>query len=410
MTAFIIEHQCPRCGGPAELQESDRLFRCGFCRAGSYLSVPDFFRYVLPHKAPSGKELIYFPYWRFKGMLFFCVPGQIKNNFVDVSQQAIASPHFPFSLGFRSQTQKLRLADGERQGLFLEPRAAKADLLERLNANLSVKLPKPILLNAQIGETYSLLYAPFYLESRLMDAVLNEPTESGTAEQIEPLLSQAHDPTWPITFIPTLCPQCGWDLEGERDALALTCPNCASVWMAKGRRLERLQVVHQPDWRPGTVFLPFWRIEADIGGLTLDSYADLVRLANLPRVVQPGWEALPFYFWTPAFKAQPQRFLSIAAQVTTSQPREEIVSGLPQGTAAHGINMPLQEALESLGLILAFSVKPRPRMEAVIANLRITLRHSLLVYLPFQEGPHELIHAGMNLAISKNLLSHAKNL
>jgi hypothetical protein len=46
----------------------------------------------------------------------------------------------------------------------------------------------------------------------------------------------------------------------------------------------------------------------------------------------------------------------------------------------------------------------------MITNLRTTLRHSLLVYLPFQEGPHELIHAGMNLAISKNLLSHAKNL
>jgi hypothetical protein len=117
----------------------------------------------------------------------------------------------------------------------------------------------------------------------------------------------------------------------------------------------------------------------------------------------------PFYFWTPAFKAHPQRFLSIASQVTTCQPGEETVTGLPE-RRAHGINMPLQEALESLGLILAFSVKPRPRMEAVITNLRVALRQALLVYLPFQEGPHELIHAGMKLAISKNLLSHAKNL
>jgi hypothetical protein len=129
LTTFIIEHQCPRCGGPAELEESDRLFRCGFCRAGSYLSVPDYFRYILPHSAPSGKNLIYFPYWRFKGMLFFCVPGQIKNNFVDVSQQAMASAHFPFSLGFRSQTQKLRLADGSAHGLYIAPRTAKSDWL-----------------------------------------------------------------------------------------------------------------------------------------------------------------------------------------------------------------------------------------------------------------------------------------
>jgi predicted RNA-binding Zn-ribbon protein involved in translation (DUF1610 family) len=409
LTAYIVEHQCPRCGGPAELEESDRLFRCTFCKAGSYLSVPDFFRYVLPHKAPAGKELIYFPYWRFKGMLFFCVPGQIKNNFVDVSQQAVASPYFPFSLGFRSQTQKLRVADGNCPGIYLKPRAAKAELLERLNENFSTKLPKPLLLSAQIGEAYSMLYAPFYLESRLMDAMLNEPTVSGTAEQIEPLLNQTLAPDWPITFIPTLCPLCGWDLEGERDTLGLTCPNCTAVWMAKGQQLERLPVEHQPALRTDMVFLPFWRIEADIEGLTLKSYADLVRVANLPRVVQPGWEGLPFYFWTPAFKAQPQRFLSIAAHVTTSQPRIESVAGLPQG-AVQGINMPLQEALESIGLILAFSVKPRPRMEAIITNLRVTLRRSFLVYLPFEEGPHEVIHPGMNLAISKNLLSHAKNL
>lgn len=409
MTAFIIEHQCPRCGAPAELEETDRLFRCTFCRAGSYLSVPDFFRYALPHKAPTGKELIYFPYWRFKGMLFFCVPGQMKSNFVDVSQQAIASAHFPFSLGFRSQTQKLRYAAGAGEGIFLKPHTTKSDLLDRLNERFSANLPKPILLHSQIGETISLLYAPFYLESRLMDAILNKPTASGTAEQITPFLSQTQDPDWPIAFIATLCPQCGWDLSGERDTLALHCPNCAAVWVPKDKQLQRLQTVHIPDRRENTVYLPFWRIQADVDALPLKSYADLIRAANLPKVPRPEWEELPFYFWAPAFKARPQNFLTFATHVTASQPREEVVAGQPQG-AVRGINMPLQEAVESLALILAVCLKPRQRMETTLPRLRITARHSLLVYLPFQEGPHELIHAGMNLAISKNLLLHAKNL
>jgi predicted RNA-binding Zn-ribbon protein involved in translation (DUF1610 family) len=407
LTAFIIEHQCPRCGAPAELEETDRLFRCTFCRAGSYLSVPDFFRYTLPHRAPAGKQLIYFPYWRFKGMLFFCVPGQMKNSFVDISQQAIASAHFPFSLGFRSQTQKLRYAAGE--GIFVKPHTTKSDLLDRLNERFSANLPKPILLQSQIGETISLLYAPFYLESRLMDAILNEPTASGTAEQIAPLLSQGQDPDWPIAFIATLCPQCGWDLSGERDSLALHCPNCAAVWVAKDKQLYRLETMHIPDRRETTVYLPFWRIQADVDSLALKSYADLIRAANLPKVPRPEWEELPFYFWAPAFKAPPQNFLTFATHVTVSQPREEVVAGQPQG-AARGINMPLQEAVESLALILAVCLKPRQHMETKIPRLRITERHALLVYLPFQEGPHELIHTGMNLAISKNLLSHAKNL
>ena len=59
MTSFIIEHQCPQCGAPAELEETDRLFQCGYCRVKSYLTIPDYFRYTLPHHAPAGKELIY---------------------------------------------------------------------------------------------------------------------------------------------------------------------------------------------------------------------------------------------------------------------------------------------------------------------------------------------------------------
>ena len=110
MTSFIIEHQCPQCGAPAELEETDRLFECGYCRVKSYLTVPDYFRYTLPHHAPAGKELIYFPYWRFKGMLFSCLKKNIDMRFLDVSHQALGSVHFPVNIGFRGQTQKLRFA------------------------------------------------------------------------------------------------------------------------------------------------------------------------------------------------------------------------------------------------------------------------------------------------------------
>ncbi|MCK7515939.1 MAG: hypothetical protein MZV70_76205 [Desulfobacterales bacterium] len=67
MPSFQIEHQCPQCGAPANLEETDRLFACPFCRVKSFLLTRDYFRYVLPAKNPAGKELVYFPYWRFKG-------------------------------------------------------------------------------------------------------------------------------------------------------------------------------------------------------------------------------------------------------------------------------------------------------------------------------------------------------
>ncbi|MGD9137268.1 MAG: hypothetical protein PVH42_10930, partial [Desulfobacterales bacterium] len=33
----LIEYQCPQCGAPATIEETDRLFTCQFCRVNSYL-------------------------------------------------------------------------------------------------------------------------------------------------------------------------------------------------------------------------------------------------------------------------------------------------------------------------------------------------------------------------------------
>jgi hypothetical protein len=409
LTSFVIEHQCPQCGAPAELEETERLFQCGFCRVRSFLSAPDVFRYVLPHQA-RGKELIYFPYWRFKGMLFSCVPGATRNRFIDVSQQAISNIHFPFSLGFRTQTQKLRFATAGSQGVFLTPHTTRTDLLRNIDEQFSAQLPKPLLHQAHIGETISMLYAPYYLEGKLMDGILNSVVNNAPAAAIEPLLEQRQAATqWPIHFLSTLCPHCGWDLTGEKAALALGCSNCRSVWQADGGKLARIDAAHVPDVRQAAIYLPFWRIQANVSGLELNSYADLIRVANMPKIPRPGCDALPFYFWSPAFKVRPHNFLNFAAHLTTAQLQEAPEPGLPSG-ATLSVTLPLQEAIESLTLILMFFARPRRLIEMLLPEIRITARHCQLIYLPFQEGPHELIHPVMNLAINKNLLSHAKNL
>lgn len=409
MTNFIIEHQCPQCGAPAEIEETDRLFRCGFCRTASYLSAPDVFRYILPDNAPKSKETIYFPYWRFKGMLFSCVPGDIKNRFIDLSQQAVASAHFPFSLGFRGQTQKLRFATSDSEGIFIKPELSKSDLLEALNERFCANLPKPILHQAQIGETISLLYAPFYLEEKVMDGVLNEPLSVGSVEETARLMQDAQEPTWPLNFLATLCPHCGWDLTGERDALTLSCNNCQSTWWPKRGKFEKLPTVFESSASPNAIYLPFWRIKAEVSGLTLQSYADLIRAANLPKVPQPGDEDRSFAFWCPAFKVHPKRFLAIAGHLTGSQIQHELQTGQPPGKAHH-VNLPLQEAVESLKLILTEFVKPRKRMDDMLASVQVKANRFLLVYLPFEEGHHELIRSDLRLAIGKNTLAHAKNL
>ncbi len=409
VTNFIIEHQCPQCGAPAELEETDRLFRCGFCRVSSYLTVPGFFRYCMPHNAPAIKKLIYYPYWRFKGMLFSCLKKSIENRFLDVSHQALRSVHFPPNIGFRGQTQKLRFASSQEDNTFLKPNIAIDEVLSGWRGQYSAKLPKPILHQDFIGETWSLIYAPFYLDKMVMDAILNQPVPGGDTDQIEESLLQADTSQWPITFLATLCPQCGWDLSGDRDSLALNCDNCHTVWWEKKGKLEQLEAAHVPvdgqDW----VYLPFWRIQADVSHLQLETYADLIKVANLPKVVQPGWDQSPFYFWNPAFKVRPQTYLTIAGNVTLNQPMDRLAPNRPKGRV-HGVNLPLKEAMESLKLNLAGFLRPVERRPDLIPRIEIQPRRFLLIYIPFQETPHELVQPKLNLAVSKSVLAHARNL
>ena len=107
---FLIEYQCPQCGAPAILTETDRLFTCEFCRVRSYLLPGDYFRYTLPTKVPAGKDIIYFPHWRFKGLLFSCVRRGVQEKLMNITYQAIESQCFPLSLGFRDQVLKMQFA------------------------------------------------------------------------------------------------------------------------------------------------------------------------------------------------------------------------------------------------------------------------------------------------------------
>jgi predicted RNA-binding Zn-ribbon protein involved in translation (DUF1610 family) len=407
MTTFIIEHQCPQCGAPAELEETDRLFQCPYCRVVSYLTTPDFFRYTLPHKAPTGKEIFYLPYWRLKGMLFSCTPKGIENRFLDVSSQALHSAHFPRNIGFRGQTQKLRFATFEREGIFIKPDISFRSVVGIWSKQYSANLPKPIVHQDYIGETRSLIYAPFYMGRQVIDAILNRPVTGTLVQEIPDGSLQADTQRWPITFLATLCPQCGWDLSGGKDALALDCANCKTVWRAHNGRLEQLKAAHASDGSKKSVYLPFWRIKAHMGNLKLATYADLIKVANLPKVVQPGWDEIPFSFWCPAFKLPPQRFLGISTKLTLSLPMHRLADG-PPAARLQSVNLPLQEALESLKLILADFMRPKDRMVEQLPSIAIKPRSALLIYLPFEDTPLELVHADLRLAVSKNLLLHSK--
>jgi predicted RNA-binding Zn-ribbon protein involved in translation (DUF1610 family) len=406
---FLIEHQCPQCGAPAILEETDRLFACQYCRVNSYLMADDFFRYLLPHSPGQNKNIVYFPYWRFKGMLFFCGPSGIQNRFVDVSHQAIDAPIFPISVGVRSQAMKLRFATADMDARFLKPRQSFDKFLNTFPERFGKSLPKPILHQSNIGETLSLIYSPFYLTDKLHDAILDKPVSVKLPEDFDIDDFSGDRPQWNIRFVSTLCPNCGWNLEGERDALVLVCKNCHSTWYPAGKKLKHLKFAQFPGKKDSTIYLPFWCIKADISGINLDSYADLIAVANLPKVVQSGWNDIPFRFWIPAFKVRPKIFLHLATHTTLSQPHEKLISELPD-SRIYPITLPIEEAVESLKLTLADFMKPRRTIMERLREIQIDAKNFTLIFMPFNEGHHEFIQADFHLTINKTVLKLSKNL
>ena len=406
---LLIEHQCPQCGAPAILEETDRLFACQFCRVNSYLMTDDFFRYLLPHSPNENKNIVYFPYWRFKGMLFFCGPSGILNRFVDVSHQAIDATNFPTSVGVRSQAMKLRFATADTDGRFLKPQQSFDKFLNTFQERFGKSLPKPILHQSNIGETLSLIYSPFYLTDRLYDAILCKPVSTKLPDDFNIDDFSEDHPHGHIQFVSTLCPNCGWNLEGERDAWVLGCKNCNSTWYPVGKKLKQLKFAHIPGKKDETIYLPFWRIKADITGINLESYADLIAVANLPRVAQSGWKDIPFRFWSPAFKVRPKVFLHLASQTTLSQPGEKLFSELP-AARIYPTTLPIKEAVESLKITLADFMKPRRTLVERLRDIRIDPKSVTLVFMPFKEGHHEFIQPDFHLTINKNVLALSKNL
>ena len=375
----------------------------------SYLVPNGYFQYALPSKAPTNQPLIYLPFWRFKGMFFSCGPTGVEHKFMDLSYQAIEAPVFPISIGFRGQALKLKFVTSDLSGRFLSPVVPLQKVMEKFTNRFTDRMPKPILHSAHIGESLSLVYSPYYLNGLPYDAVLNEPLSSPLPDDFDIDALRGGNPEKSIHFLPTLCPHCGWDLSGDRDSLVLLCKNCNSAWTEANQRFKKIRIGHIPDGHGNVMYMPFWRIKADVSGIELSSYADLVRVANLPKVVQDEWEKIGFRFWAPAFKVRPNTFLRLLKDMTLAQSKEPLDTALPEGRA-YSVNLPIQEALETIKINLATFIRPKQRMQKHLEAIQVKPASFILVYVPFLEKHHDFTHTSAHVSINKNQLRLSKNL
>jgi hypothetical protein len=407
---FTVEQECPQCGAPIELDEMDHLLQCPYCDVKSYLFTPNYFRYVLPEKSPE-RDIIYAPYLRFRGSVYFCKGYTIGHRIVDITHTGLKLNKIPVSLGLRPQALKMKFVSPDIKGSFLKFSLKAADILAKAGKLSSGTGGAKILHKAFIGETMSLIYLPMYLEGdRLFDGILNRPIANLTRGGQDNLQAAiVKNPRWQIKFIPTLCPQCGWNLEGERDSVVLTCNNCHTAWEAQKGKFDPLELSTVPGLSEKSVYLPFWKIYARTEGVTIDTFSDFIRLTNQPRVVNNEMEKNEMSYWCPAFKIRPKLFLNLSRQFTISQRSFQEEETIPEKNI-HPVTLPLSEAFQALKIILASSSINKKNVFPYLPGINFKIKYSKLVFLPFTETGHDMIQQDMRISVNKRSLEFGSKL
>jgi len=404
---LTVEQECPQCGAPIGLEETDHLIQCPYCSVKSFLFAPDYFRLVLPHKAPD-KDIIYAPYLRFKGNTYACQGQAVGHRIIDITHLGAPVKGLPISLGLRPQAMKMRFATPDTAGSFLRCSLKMADVLSKVGKHTSGT--GQLFHRAYIGDTVSLIYLPLFVQKEtVFDAIINQPIVKLTGAE-DMFGSTAEKPLrWKLTFMSTLCPQCGWNLEGDRDSVVLTCNNCNTAWGASEGKFVRVDLGVVPGQGDKTVYLPFWKITARAEGIEINSFADFIRVTNQPKVVQEDWENQDMSYWCPAFKIRPRIFLRLLSQLTVSQKDFETDETIPR-QGLYPVTMPQSEAAQSMKLALANSAMTKRDTFPMLPQVRFAIKDSILLYLPFTDKGHDMVQEQMGVSINKKSLEYGRHL
>lgn len=406
-----IEHQCPQCGAPITLQEVDNLVICSFCRTRLSLLSGQYTGYCLPIAPSDSADILYIPYWRLKGMVFYSTVTETLTKLIDTNNIAIHLAGMPFSLGVRPQVMKLRFITSQTQGILFKPQVAVADLYQTLEErNNNIKMHQQVLHRSIIAETVRIIFAPIIVRhGKVFDGVLNRFLDSVTETTFDELEQFDHTDALHVTFIPCLCPDCGNDLEGRKESHVLLCRNCNSAWRLTVSGLRKIECHMVAGNRIQEEYLPFWKIDVQVDGIELNSRADLMRVTNAPQRIKSEWEETKVYFWVPAFKISPRHFLRLAQGMTMVQPETAEQPEIPAGSF-HPVTLPAEEAAEIIMALLAESALPKKDFFAKRSVISIQVQSVVLVYVPFQSCSNEFINSLMKMGINKNTLRFGSHL
>ncbi len=406
---FTVEQECPQCGAPIDLEETDHLIICPYCNIKNYLFAEDYFRFVLPHKAPN-RDILYAPYMRFKGEAFLCEGAAIDHSIVDLTYQGSSFKQLPISLGIRPQAMKMRFVTPDVHGFFLPCSLKPLDVLASVGKRTAARDTDMLFHRTYIGEAFSLIFLPLCVQGDMVfDAVINKPIAQLPDDTVFPPPGGKERLSWQITFMATICPHCGGDLAGERDSVVLNCGNCDTAWEAVDGRLIQVDCRVVPSKEKDLRYLPFWKLRVRDEGLGINTYADFIRITKQPLVVQRAWEDRELSFWIPAFKIQPKVFLRLASQMTILQKDLKMEEGTSSRNL-YPVTLPRSEAAQGLKITLASSAMDRKELLPLLPQGDFAITESSLIYLPFRSLGPDIIHQETGISINKNTLKYGRYL
>ena len=391
---FKIDMTCPRCGAPVVLDETEGIVQCSFCKTRHILHTDPFPCYYLepgPDR-PQPSELLYVPYWRFRGMEFCFNGSEPMCRVMDHSCPAVDGTGLPVSLGLRTQTRSLKFIRKGLEGVFTAPDISKQAALDQMSGGDGDK--------TYIGEILSLIFMPFYRDrGRMVDGLSGQVLDIAMPD----LAADKKSPAHPLSFTPCLCPDCGWDLLGRTDSLVLSCKNCTSFWLIRERKLNRISAAFSGTGPDPAVLLPFWRLQVGFSRATWSTHADLMRLANVPRVVTKDQEKQALEFYIPAFRITPKLFLRLAKQITLSKPALGQAEKIPKA-ALYPVALPLEEGVQAVLPVLRTLAVQKKEILEILKTEKLTLTAFNLAYLSFQASGNDYVQDEAGIGFQKNAL------
>jgi hypothetical protein len=314
----------------------------------------------------------------------------------------------PVTLGIKPQALKLRFASGEIQGTFIKPQTSLQEavlLIQKQFRVLEGSLEtRPPFHREFIGELGSLIFFPVFARNRaIVDGILGRVIGREKDLVLDAAASGMPE-HWQIKPISTLCPNCGNALRGGRESILLFCTICHVAWNPSSGRLVASKFEVVPGKQDSSVYLPFWKMRVAADGITMKSYADLARVANLPKMIRSEWEEQDVYFWIPAFRVHSSLFLRLSKQMTLFQPIEKTEAILPSALL-HPVTFSEESAAASLKIHLANLLAKKKELFPKLREITMGPVESTLVFIPFTCIGSELIHPQLRIGLHRQTLS-----